>query len=540
MQFKTISVFAGILCTLATFAQEKTSQEKAPQDWFHLDFATDKYRGVSTQKAYDLLKGKKSTPVIVAVIDGGTDVMHEDLKDRLWTNTKEIAGNGKDDDKNGYADDVHGWNFIGGKDGKNVDADNFEALREMVRLGKKFKDKTAEELKQLSEKDKTEYQTYLRAKEEVEKKRTEYQGYAQQLEQITKIFDVIRKAVGKENFTKKDVENITSTDANVKQIKEMVLSFYDRGLTDEEVAGFKEQQDEINKRLNFGLNPDFDPRSIVGDNYADVKEKSYGNADVAGPRGEHGTHVAGIIGATRDNKIGMDGVCDNVKLMIVRTVPDGDERDKDVANAIRYAVDNGAKVINMSFGKDFSPNREVVDEAIKYAASKNVLLVHAAGNDAKDIDTTNNFPTNKFANVKNWLEIGASSWGDEKKFVADFSNYGKKSVDVFAPGVDIYSTIPGNKYKNNSGTSMASPVTAGVAALLLSYFPDFSAEQIKEIIIKSSVKYVGTSVNKPGEKEVMVDFAEFSNSAGIVNAFEAVKLAMTMKPAGNNKAKKSK
>jgi len=257
----------------------------------------------------------------------------------------------------------------------------------------------------------------------------------------------------------------------------------------------------------------------------------------------HGRHVSGIIAAVRNNGKGIDGIADNVKIMMIRAVPDGDEHDKDIALAIRYAADNGAKVINMSFGKGFSPEKQWVDDAVKYAQSKGVLLVHAAGNDASDIDTAWNFPTPVFKadgkRASNWITVGAS--GDPKLggLVAGFSNYGKKEVDVFAPGVKIYSTIPGgNSYGNAQGTSMASPVVAGLAALILEYFPNLTAEQVKSVIEKSSLKPDMKVKNPATEEEV--DLSELSRSGGVINAYEAVKLASTMKGERNDKAEKVK
>jgi subtilisin family serine protease len=296
---------------------------------------------------------------------------------------------------------------------------------------------------------------------------------------------------------------------------------------------FSEGEDYFMAKLKYHLNPEYNSRSIVGDDYQNVKEKGYGNNDVTGTFAEHGTHVAGIIAANRTNNLGIKGIADNVRIMVIRAVPNGDERDKDVANAIYYAVENGARVINMSFGKDYSPHKEAVDAAVKYAEDKGVLLVHGAGNDGKNIDDADNYPTREISTKKvanNWLEVGASSWGDAARFVGDFSNYGKKSVDVFAPGVDVYSTIPRHGYKSNSGTSMAAPVTAGVGALLLSYFPELTAEQVRDIILKSTVKYKGLMVNKPGQgkKPAMVSFEELSVSGGIVNAYEAVRMAESL------------
>jgi subtilisin family serine protease len=248
----------------------------------------------------------------------------------------------------------------------------------------------------------------------------------------------------------------------------------------------------------------------------------------------HGTHVSGIIGAVRGNGKGIDGIADNVRIMTIRAVPDGDEHDKDVALAIRYAVDNGAKVINMSFGKYFSPQKQWVDDAVKYAESKGVLLVAAAGNEAFLVDTMPHYPApilNEGRKVNNWIMVGASGDPSNGGLIANFSNFGKKDVDVFSPGVNIYSTIPGgNTYGNASGTSMASPVTAGVAALLMSYYPNLTAAQVKTVIEKSAVP-VNAKVkqpNKGGEDDSEVSFSELSRTGGILNAFEAVKLAESL------------
>jgi subtilisin family serine protease len=282
--------------------------------------------------------------------------------------------------------------------------------------------------------------------------------------------------------------------------------------------------------LDYGYNLDFDPREIVGDNYAVMNEKGYGNNDVKGTGGPvHGTHVAGIIGANRKNEIGIKGIADNVRIMALRAVPNGDERDKDIANAIRYAVENGALIINMSFGKKYSPNKEYVDQAVKYAESKGVLLVHASGNENENIDKDTHFPTRFYLDGKeatNWIDVGASGAEPDNTFAADFSNYGKKTVDFFAPGVEIYSTTSSNSYQSLGGTSMASPVVTGVAAMLMSYFPHLTPMEVRDILRQSSRKFDKLKVLK-GESE---NFSDLSISGGLINAYEAVKLAMTIKP----------
>jgi subtilisin family serine protease len=473
-----------------------------------------------------------SREVLVAVVDSGIDIDHEDLKDVIWTNTKEIPNNGIDDDHNGHIDDVHGWNFLGGKSG-NVKDDIDDLTLEYVRLGKKF-----EKVKdgKVSKKERGDYEEYLKVKEKYARLK---ENNVQQAKLYSNLYygmkqsvDTLKKLIKSDNLTQDAVKAFETDDPNLLFAKGFLLQIYrnageDANL-DEYLKELKEGVDYFNTIVNYGYNADFDSRKIIGDNYNDPYEKNYGNNDVTGPDAMHGTHVAGIIGANRNNNIGIKGIADHVKIMPVRCVPaSGDERDKDVANAIIYAVDNGAQIINMSFGKKFSPEKEAVDKAVKYAEQKGVLLIHAAGNEGHNNDTEKNFPTRFLLTgkeAKNWLEVGASSWGAGKEFVADFSNYGKKSVSFFSPGVQLYSTTPKNTYKNESGTSMASPAAAGVAALLMSYFPELTMPEIKDILVKSTRKFDGLKVQEPGDKKE-VDFSDLSASGGLINAYEAVKMA---------------
>ena len=511
-------------------------QKEIPRDWFLLDPEQDSLQGVSAERAYEtLLKGQPSKTVLVAVIDSGIDIEHEDLKSVIWVNEKEIADNGIDDDKNGYVDDVHGWNFIGGKNG-NVNADTYELTREYMRLSKKYDG--ADSVKN-RKKAKTEYASYLKLKDKYQKLKVkneqQYQFYSGMYKYTKASIDTLKKYFKTDTLVPYDVKNLTTDRPSLLFAKSVVGRVYktvgDDAPLDEYLSQVKEGVDYFEVIVKYGYNTEFDSRQIVGDNYSNLFEKGYGNNDVKGPDPLHGTHVAGIIAADRKNKLGIKGIADNVKIMVVRAVPNGDERDKDVANAIVYAVDNGAKIINMSFGKSFSPEKEMVDRAVKYAEQKGVLLIHAAGNEGDDIDMEKNFPTKKYLNgkeAKNWIEVGASSWGSDENFVGSFSNYGKKGVSFFAPGVQIYSTTPGNTYKNEDGTSMASPSSAGVAALLMSYFPNLTAIEVKDILEKSTRKFDNLKVQKPGSKE-LVSFSELSSSGGLVNAYEAVKMAKERK-----------
>jgi subtilisin family serine protease len=519
------------------FAQVYTDTTKAPENWFNLDPYTNKVNGVSTERTYnELLKGKKNTTVIVGVIDSGVDFNHEDLKDVMWTNPKEIPNNGIDDDKNGYIDDIHGWNFLGGKDGKNVEHETVELTRIYRDLKKKYDGKDE---KTIASADKKEYRQYIDVKTSYEQKSDEAQKQLTQVNFVNEMFTNL-------NLEIKDQLSVDSVKApQLKQFKakdkkqegllayaQLILSQDTTMTVDYLLKQLDEAQDHFESQVKYNYNIDYDPRGIIGDDYKNSYEKYYGNNDCKGPGSLHGTHVAGIIAANRVNNIGVKGVGDNVRIMSVRAVPDGDERDKDIANAIIYAVDNGAKVINMSFGKTYPYDKAAVDKAVKYAESKDVLLVHAAGNDGVDVDKNIFYPCRKFANGKkanNWIEVGALNWRKGSDLVATFSNYGKKTVDVFAPGVDIHSTKNDGGYLDESGTSMASPVTAGVAAVIRSYYPNLTAKQVKKIMEKSVDKdYKNQKVKQPGADKTEVKFSDLSVTGGVVNLYNAILMAEKM------------
>lgn len=503
----------------------------APTDWYHLS-SDSEYTGAGTEKTYSEILSNK-TPVkkvIVAIIDSGTDIEHEDLAGNIWVNEDEIPGNGIDDDENGYVDDVHGWNFIGGKDGNNVDKDTYELTRVYLKLRDKFKGKSSSDF---SAQEKEEYQYYQTIKAEFEEKRAEAKTSFENLQNVKNAIDGAKnifKVSSIDSVSNKELEPNYNDGAYRKQAKQIIKYFRDLDVTEEDINDAYKQFD---KMYNYAYNPDFDPRYIVGDDFEDLENRFYGNNDVEGPRSDHGSHVAGIVGAIRNNDLGMNGIADYVSLMIVRTVPDGDERDKDVANAIRYAVENGADIINMSFGKAYSPRKFYVDEAFKFADQNEVLLVTGSGNSAENIDSTISYP-NKFYEdggmMKNFLSVGASSWMGDSLLAADFSNYGMR-VDLFAPGVDIYSATPNDTYESFDGTSMASPAVAGAAALLMAYYPNLSAHDVKTILLETVTK-PSNVVYKPGSDQA-VSFSSLSSTGGILNIFEAFKLA-EIKSSGSN------
>jgi subtilisin family serine protease len=487
--------------------------------WSHLDLIKDSIPGMSVDRAYaELLKGKTGKKVIVGIVDSGVDIEHPDLQGMIWTNPKEIPGNGIDDDKNGFIDDVHGWNFLGNAVHENL---------ELTRIVKKGDDGSAQ---------------YKAALAQYDEKISELQEDKQQVDFLIDVHNTIKKELNKTDYKLEDLSKITSTDPKVLRSKEIMTQvFGNAGPTFSPEADFEEYREQVYDQFNYNLNKEYDGRKIVGDNPEDLKNNHYGNNVVFGPDKEkalHGTHVAGIIAQIRGNNLGGDGVSNNVEILTVRAVPDGDEYDKDIALAIRYAVDNGAKVINGSFGKSFSPHKQWVYDAIKYAAKKDVLIVHAAGNDGYNIDETKNinYPNDSEDNIKefadNVITIGAINKEYGENVIASFSNFGKINVDVFAPGEEIYATVPNDKYKYLQGTSMASPNAAGVAALIRSYYPKLKASQVKHILMESGVALpamvvLGKNPN-PTQKPVPVSSAESSKSAKMVNAYNALLMAEKM------------
>jgi subtilisin family serine protease len=492
----------------AGHAQADTAQA----NWHLLDPTADRVPGIGAERAYrELLSGvQPRDTVVVAIIDSGVEIDHPDLAGAVWTNRREVAGNGRDDDGNGYVDDIHGWDFQGGRDGRDVEHETFEITRLFA----------ACRAPGVTEAGGTPC-TEIRA--EFERRAGELPEELRVMQQLMDMVTLLERTAGTQELTAEIIRGIQSTDPAVVRARGAITGVLNNGAT---IGQIKEYYAEVKNRIEYGFNPDFDPRPLVGDSYANLNERGYGNPEVEGPDASHGTHVAGIIAAMR-NDVGVNGVAPAVRLMILRVVPSGDERDKDVANAIRYAVDNGARVVNMSFGKSHSPEKSAVDDAVRYAESKGVLLVHAAGNDASNLNEDNSFPTREFAGggrASNWIEVGASSWEGPGELAATFSNYGSGKVDVFAPGVAILSTLDDAGYGRLDGTSMAAPVVTGMAATLLSYFPELTAQQVRDIILQSTVSYKEQQVTRPGSRE-RVRFGDLSDTGGVVNLYNAVQLA---------------
>ena len=485
------------------------------KNWLHLDLKSDTVPGMSVDRAYSkIIKNRKGETVIVAVLDAGLDLQHEDLRDLLWVNSGEIAGNNTDDDGNGYVDDIHGYNFLG---------DSYHEQLEFTRiLSRQLGDEQMRE----------------NAKGKYEEEYSEAMQGVMQMRQIGHMLSeadsTVQQAFGKETYDQEDLMKLRAQGRASENHVGILMQMLSMEESISKVRGMIGQGlDHYENKLKYHLNLEFNGREPVGDDPYDIEDRPYGNGDpmILVKEESHGTHVAGIIAANRTNNTGARGVANNVRIMSIRAVPDGDEYDKDIALGIRYAVDNGAKIINASFGKSFSPNAEWVYDAIKYAGENDVLIVHAAGNDGIDLDDPQNpnFPNDHMlagvAEISgNVLTVGALTSSFGPGMIAPFSNYGAENVDIFAPGAQIYSTMPEDEYDFQSGTSMAAPAVAGLAALIRSYYPKLTATQVKRIIMNSGIP-VDISVHIAGDEDTEVTLSEISKSGKIANAYNALILA---------------
>jgi subtilisin family serine protease len=512
---KTIQLMIVTLIVPFNIFGQAASVAELNQDylnWYNNDLKIDSNVGTSINKAYrDFLSDKKSKKtVVVAVIDSGVDIDHKDIKDNVWLNSDEIPDNQIDDDGNGYIDDLHGWNFLGNTSGENIAFENMECTRI---------------IKQNNEKD----PNYKLAKtiydDKLKRNNAEIEKINEVINKLKNFKLKIKEETGIEIDSGDDLTKITSENEEVLAAKLALEKTYSRGLE----SGLLRYKKHLDTYTDYYLNMEYDARNVIGDNPLDINDKNYGNPNVKGLFYSHGTSVAGVIAAIRNNNEGIDGVAADVKIMSIRAIPNGDERDKDVALAIMYAVDNGADIINMSFGKAVSPQKEFVDKAIKYADEKGVLLVHASGNDGVNIDVQEHFPSNTYLDKtkpSNLITIGASNVLLNNKIAAGFSNYGVSSVDLFAPGVNIISLDTNNTYSMHNGTSVAAPVVSGVAALILSYYPEIKPKDLISLLLKSAYKVKKPSkINMPGKSDKKTKFKKLSKSGGIVNAYNALILA---------------
>lgn len=511
---KMLLLNSFLLATVALFPQTG--------DWYNLDFSTDSIAGISANKIYTIVDKDKIQRVIVAVIDDGVDIKHPDLEGRIWINEKEIAGNGIDDDGNGYIDDLNGWNFLGNPNGENIKHETLE----ITRLYRQFKDRFENvDPENVPKSDKKDYAKYLEYKTEYDERVAPLEEQFAEFAQLTAMYNgayaYMQERTGHEELNLEDLTEFTPADDDEQQVVNFLLLAERENLTEY----LEEGSTYFERSLKYNYNLEFNPRDIVNVKEAMEANTGYGNNMVWAENPDHGTHVSGIIAAVRGNNLGVDGVASNAVIMPIRAVPGGDERDEDVALAIRYAVDNGAKVVNMSFGKAYSPHKELVFDAIRYAESKDVLLIHAAGNDATNNDKVPNFPDGTLGKKKtasNVITVGASGPQADSTLLAGFSNFGKKKVDVLAPGVEIESLVPEGGTKANSGTSMAAPVVSGLAALIRGLYPELSASEVKDIILKSASSYGDVLVNSMDEPTPL---KKIVRNPAVVSAEKAVILA---------------
>jgi cell wall-associated protease len=531
-----LSLCGAMLLNLAVFGQKmpKTIPDP-PKNWHEMDLKADGFYGVSLNQAYQFLKGKKSKTVVVTTIDSGIDTLQKDLVSVLWVNPKEIPGNGIDDDHDGYVDDVHGWDFLGGKGGKVDVTETSEEVRQYYKLKDKFSGRTTAPAGQEKE-----YANWQRIRTVYDSTMSKAQNELKELTMEVNVLSATNyylkrelKLQSDQTFTNADLDRIHTANDTINQSKTvwgMVFSQIGGNTTNAKVL---KDLSEYYAKQNNTINPDLDARArIVGDD-PDVNDgKPYGNNILKTSDASHGTGVAGLIGAVRNNGYGINGIADNVRIMAIKAVPNGDEYDKDIANAIRFAVDHGAKVINMSFGKKISPHKDWVDEAFKYAAAKDVLLVLASGNDNQDVDEKPEFPNDTYLDgttTDNVICVGASGPRLDTALAASFTNYGKQRVDIFAPGVKVTSIDMDAEFNTEDGTSFSAPIVTGIAALCLEYYPELSANQVKQAILESANPLTGVMVIKPGSKGEKVDFTTLCKTGGIVNAYRALQIASKMK-----------
>ena len=517
-----------------SFAKKQPLTEEEKQNWHFKDIYTDSIPGISLDKAYqELLKNKQGDTIIVAVIDTELDIDHEDLKDQVWINKDEIPNNHIDDDKNGYIDDIHGWNFVGSKKEDNILYTSYE----YVRIVRKF-DSIFRNFNSISEVSNEDYENfklyqkaYMKYNEEIENRNSEIARYNRIKTRFRNGKTIAKKYFLKEDYTVEQLDSLQSTISDDKEKKSISnLAYYEKYGIDESWCDGRVNFEEF--KLNTLLNLDYNDRSSSKDNADDINDFPYGNNDIQGTQViSHATQIASLIAAKRNNNFGIDGINDLVKIMPLSIAAVGNEFDKDIALAIRYAVDNGARIINMSLGKEFSMYPEWVNDAIKYAQEYNVLIITSAGNNGINIDKNDDFPTDNMKGVEtveNFIKVGNTSKNINSKLIFSNSNYGKNNVDIFAPGsklpcLDRWDII------TDTGTSLSSAVVSGVASLLLSYYPNLTASEVKEIILQSGTP-IDLMVLKPypnGEKRDpnKVPFSSLSKSGKIVNAYNALLLA---------------
>jgi len=519
-----------LITTNLNVINKKLSQEQL-KSWQHKDLISDSIPGISLDKAYqELIKNKKGKDIIVAVIDMQLDINHEELNQSIWKNKKEIPNNNIDDDNNGYIDDIHGWNFLGNSKGESVYESNFE----YVRIVRNYNSFIKTNNNKIILEDNNKYIIYKKADSILQVNLKEYKNEVAYYKKYKIRFNnwklELKKYFPNEKYTIKKLKSIKTNNNKTQDAINKITHSLKYDLMDRWI----DKTIKNNQRyLDFYLNINYNDRELIGDDENNIEDTNYGFHNVGinqNLKTYHATYVTGLLSANRNNKIGINGISNNIKIMPIVVASNGDENDKDIALAIRYAVNNGAKIINMSFGKAFSTNKVWVTEALKHAEKHNVLCVHSAGNEFQNIDIVNDYPNDIDGNNKeilnNFIVVGASTRHVNNKLVSDFSNYGRNNVDIFAPGETIYTTKINNTYKFKSGTSMATPLVSGIAALIWLQYPKLKAHEVKEIILESGVSYdIDVELPSYDEEKKLVPFKSLSKSGKIVNAYNALLLA---------------
>jgi subtilisin family serine protease len=513
--------------------------------WHWKDLEKDGVHGVSLFKAQQLLVDLKlkPTPIIIAVLDGGIDTTHPQIKPILWRNPKEIPGNALDDDKNGYVDDLHGWNFLGNAAGENINKASDEKSRVYHRYKNEFKqdklDSTSWDLTK-----KQAYKIWQQAAAEIVFTDEDVDNLSfikMARNAVVKMGVILIREIEDSNFTTEQLETYQpigklTADTKISYLRTMQALGIDR------LAGHHSIVEDLNEYISgkeqSAVSIDTPPedlrKKITKDQYDNFNDQYYGNNDITGPNAKHGTHVAGLAAGIVDTNFNKSNFNNPIQIMGLRVVPDGDEYDKDVALGIRYAVNNGAKIINMSFGKSYSPEQPWVDSAIRYAASKDVLIIHSAGNESYDLNSKSVYPS-PYSNVfkdraNNMMTVGASN--DPviaESILTDFSNFGNQVVDLLSPGNKIYSSLPNQQYGFLNGTSMSAPVLSHIAALVRAYFPKLSATQVKAILLQSCWKPSDENMLFPiPKKDQSKKLNEISAEGGIINAALCIQNALIL------------
>ena len=534
--------------------QNEEQKKQADLDWYNCSFDKDGVYGAEVNKAYDFLKGKKiKKRPVVALIGSGMDIEHEDLKQAIWVNPKEKA-DGKDNDKNGLVDDINGWNFLGGKDGQVMEATMREGDREFLRLKDKYADYIFDgknynkvidgKLTKVADPENIEEYNYYRNQVLPESPMAgTYSGW--QLTYVLKAYADKFDQMMKERFPGKE---LTEADFSIcydpkaprdslSEVSFMMCAMgfgvYKTDKWETVYAGIKsgaqieQAKAEYERKVGqFGADG---RKDIIGDNYLDINDNKYGNNVLLTADAAIGTMEAGISVAKRENGLGGNGIMDQAEIMTLRVAANGEPYLKDIALAIRYAVDHQADIIMLPVQNTLYPEdqKKWISEALEYAESKGVFCVTPAWEGAQDLAVETYYPNRWMTGKKELTNLMVVCSSDKNGNPSMNSNYGAKEVDLYAPGMEIYSTYTGDTYQSGTGLGLAAATTVGVAALIKAYYPHLTGTQIRNILLETVTSRKDAEV----EKGIVVDgkptqdlflFGDLCLSGGIINAYQAV------------------